>query len=163
MTPLTEAELRASLVNCTRGEANRMSPPSDLGELDWPALDFLGWRDRKLPGRGYLVRQTPSGVTGLMLRAADGRMSARRSAMCALCRAVDKADRITLFTTRRRGAAGRNGDTVGTYVCVGLDCSAQLRASSRPAGRTMADAHKSVDEQALEMLARLDAFIASID
>ena len=162
MTPLTEPELRACLVNATRGEASRMSVPLDLDDVDWSRLDFLGWRDRKIPTRGYIIRQTADAVTGLMLRAAEARMSPRRSAMCLLCRAVDKANRISLFTTRKTGAAGRNGDTVGTYICAGLDCSSQLRAPSRSAGRMMADAHKSVDQQALDMLQRLDAFIASI-
>jgi hypothetical protein len=66
-----------------------------------------------------------------MLRAAEARMSPRRSAMCLLCRAVDKADRISLFTIRKAGAAGRNGDTIGTYICAGLDCSA---AREHPSG-----------------------------
>lgn len=163
MRPVAEAELRAAMINCTRSEAARMTFPLDLRVTDWTRLDFLGWRDRKNPQRGYLVRQTDTELIGLTLRAPEATMSARKTAMCLLCRAVDTADAISLFTTRKTGPAGRNGDTVGTYICAGLDCLRQLRQStSRRPGRTMADGHKSVDEQAVDLLHRLDAFIAAV-
>jgi hypothetical protein len=120
---LTEAAIRRSMVNCSRSETAALTLPRDLDEFDWPSLDVLGWRDPKAELRGYLVHEQDDGVVGVALRAADTRMSGRRSAMCLLCHEVQSAAAISLFTARRVGAAGRNGNTVGTYVCADLDCA----------------------------------------
>ncbi len=45
MKPLTEQEIRAAFVNCTKGEAKRLSVPRDLADRPWDDLDYLGWRD----------------------------------------------------------------------------------------------------------------------
>jgi len=87
----------------------------------------LGWRDAKAELRGYLVLEAEDGVVGIALRAADTKMSARRSAMCLLCHEVQSAATVSLFTARRVGAAGRNGNTVGTYICADLGCSHRAR------------------------------------
>ena len=50
-------------------------------------------------------------------------MSGRRSAMCLLCHEVRSVGAVSLFTARRGGEAGRNGNTVGTDVCADLDCA----------------------------------------
>jgi hypothetical protein len=120
---LTEAAIRRSMVNCSRSEAAALTPPRDLAELDWRTLDVLGWRDPKAELRGYLVHEQADGVVGVALRAADTRMSSRRSAMCLLCHEVQSAAAVSLFTARRVGVAGRNGNTVGTYICADLDCA----------------------------------------
>jgi hypothetical protein len=124
---LTEAAIRRSIVNCSRSEAAALTPPRDLAELDWAQLDVLGWRDAKAELRGYLVLEAEDGVVGIALRAADTKMSARRSAMCLLCHEVQSAATVSLFTARRVGAAGRNGNTVGTYICADLACSHRAR------------------------------------
>ncbi|MFF2198578.1 FBP domain-containing protein, partial [Streptomyces sp. NPDC058157] len=45
MKPLTEQEIRAAFVNCTKGEAKRLTVPHDLADRPWEHLDYLGWRD----------------------------------------------------------------------------------------------------------------------
>ena len=90
-------------------------------------------------------------------------MSGSRKAMCAICRAVDSASSIALFSARRTGPAGRKGDSVGTYICAGLDCSFQLRVAPPKAGRTLLGDHApDPDEVATEMLERVDAFVAAV-
>jgi len=42
--PLTEQEIRAAFVNCSKGEAKRLHVPRDLAAQPWDDLDFLGWR-----------------------------------------------------------------------------------------------------------------------
>ena len=123
MHALTESAIRRSLVNCSRSEAAAMVPPRDLADLDWPSLDVLGWRDPRAELRGYLVHEQEDGVVGIALRAADTKMSSRRGAMCMLCHEVQSAAAVSLFTARRVGEAGRNGNTVGTYMCADLDCA----------------------------------------
>jgi hypothetical protein len=51
MDPLGETQIRSSFVNCSKGEAKRISLPRELGELPWGDLDFLGWRDAGAPDR----------------------------------------------------------------------------------------------------------------
>ena len=127
MRALTEAAIRRSLVNCSRSEAAAMTPPRDLEELDWSTLDVLGWRDGRAELRGYLVHEDDGAVIGIALRAADTRMSGRRSAMCLLCHSVQSAADVSLFTARRVGEAGRRGNTVGTYICADLACASRVR------------------------------------
>lgn len=59
-------------------------------------------------------------------------MSARTTAMCLLCQTAQSADAVSLFTARRTGAAGRNGNTVGTYMCADLGCAERVRTEIPP-------------------------------
>jgi hypothetical protein len=160
---LTEAAIRRSLVNCSRSEAAALTPPRDLEELDWPSLDVLGWRDPKAELRGYLVHEHADGVLGVALRAADTKMSSRRSAMCLLCRTVQSADAISLFTARRVGEAGRNGNTVGTYICADLRCADRVQAVPQAAQHLDEELQAlAVAERAEGLRQRLQAFTADV-
>ena len=57
MKPLTEQDIRTSFINCSKGEAKRISLPRDLDRRPWDDLDFLGWRDPGAPDRSYLVTE----------------------------------------------------------------------------------------------------------
>ena len=129
MTPLTEQQLRASLVNATRSERQRMIVP-DLDAVDWDRLDYLGWRDRKQPLAAYVVMPLDDAPdaepVGVLLRATE-RTGPRRAAMCAWCEDVVATRDVQLFVARRGGAAGRKGDTVGTLICGDFRCSRNVR------------------------------------
>ncbi|WP_222194581.1 FBP domain-containing protein [Modestobacter italicus] len=163
MHALTEAAIRRSLVNCSRSEAAALALPRDFAELDWASLDVLGWRDPKAELRGYLVHEQDGEPIGIALRAADTKMSSRRSAMCLLCHSVQSADAISLFTARRVGEAGRNGNTVGTYVCADLDCASRVRVVP-PSAQHLDDELQAlaVEEQAAGLRQRLRAFTADV-
>ena len=163
MLALTEAAIRRSMVNCSRSEAAALTPPRDLAELDWDALEVLGWRDPKAELRGYLVHEQPDGVVGLALRAADSRMSSRRSAMCLLCHEVQRAAAVSLFTARRVGEAGRNGNTVGTYICADLECGHRAREVP-PTARHLDEELQAVAvaERVEGLRQRLRAFTADV-
>lgn len=132
MTPMTEAEVRRSFVNCSRSEAAGLTLPKGFDALDWDELELLGWRDAKAPLRGYLVLEREGRPVGIAVRAADSRMSSRTAAMCLLCQTAQTGDAVSLFTARRTGAAGRNGDTVGTYICADLACAHRARTEIPP-------------------------------
>ncbi|MFQ1002118.1 FBP domain-containing protein [Modestobacter sp. SSW1-42] len=102
-------------------------------------------------------------VVGLAVRAADSRMSSRRGAMCLLCHTVQPADRISLFTARRVGEAGRNGNTVGTYVCADLDCAHRVLAVP-PSALSLPEELQllAVAEQAEGLRRRLRGFAADV-
>jgi FBP C-terminal treble-clef zinc-finger len=158
---LTERQVRRSFVNCSRGEADGLTLPRDFAALDWADLALLGWRDPKAPLRGYLVLETDGGPVGLSVRAADTRMSVRTAAMCQLCETPRTGDAVSLFTARRAGEAGRNGNTVGVYICADLACSARVRTDI-PAWLRERDPDEVVAERAAELRTRALGFLDSV-
>ncbi len=161
MDPMTDQQVRRSLVNCTRGEAGSATLPRDLGSLPWDELEVLGWRDAKAPLRGYLVVQREGRPVGIALRAAPSRMSARRSVTCLLCQSTQSGDAVSLFTARRAGEAGRNGDTVGTYVCADLGCAARARTEIPPWLRDR-DPLLVAEERVAELRERVTTFVDAV-
>lgn len=126
MNPLTEKQIRASFVNASRREVAQAVLP-DLAELPWDTLDYLGWRDRRSPLAAYVVLELDGAPAGILLRASAAPASGRRrTAMCAWCRDLASVE-ATLYVTRRGGAAGRAGNTIGTLICENFTCSANVR------------------------------------
>jgi hypothetical protein len=158
---LTEQQLRRSFVNCSRGEAQGLALPRDFAALDWDGLDLLGWRDPKAPLRGYLVVEDGDELVGIAVRAADTRMSSRTAAMCLLCQTAQTGDAVSLFTARRVGGAGRNGNTVGTYICADLGCSERVRTEIPPWLQER-DPGEVVAERAAELRERVHGFVEAV-
>jgi hypothetical protein len=162
MEPVTEREIRASFVNCTKGEAKRLSVPGDLSERPWSDLDFLGWRDPSSPQRAYLVATTGDGLVGVALRLASGTAGQPRRTMCSLCLTTHQGDGVTLMTARKAGRDGQQGNSVGLYLCSDLACSLYLRGKkdAGPGGRL----HESLttDEKAARTTTKLAAFLARV-
>jgi len=125
--PLTENEIRASFVNTTRREAKQASLPPGLESLGhhWEELDVLGWVDRSNPQRAYAVVPIDDEPVGLLLRASERTRKART--MCAWCEDAFATSDVTLFVARRAGAAGREGNSLGTLVHADFSCSAHVR------------------------------------
>lgn len=132
MEPLTGDEIRASFVNCSRGEAARLPLPKGLATTRWESLDFLGWGDPGSPGAAYLVAPWREDRVGLVLRLGTGAGRAGRKNMCDLCLTTHSATDVALMVARRPGAAGRGGNTVGAYLCTDLACSLYARHLRRP-------------------------------
>lgn len=127
MRKLTESELRAALVNASVRERKALHPPVGLDIIDWDRLDYLGWRDPKMPGVGYLVVSGPDvgDAIGIMLRATSS--PPRIRPQCALCEDISLPNEVVMFSARRAGTAGRRGDTIGTLICAAFECSANVR------------------------------------
>jgi len=158
---LTEQQVRRSFVNCSQGEAKGLALPRDFADLDWASLELLGWRDPKAPLRGYLVVDTGERPVGIAVRAADTRMSVRTAAMCLLCQTTQSGDAVSLFTAKRTGAGGRNGNTVGTYMCADLGCADRVRTEIPPwlQDRNPAEV---VAERAVELRERVRGFVGAV-
>ena len=161
MRQLTESDLRPSIVNGSRSQVAAMTAPADLAQRDWPELDYLGWRDPKAPLRGYLVCESDDDLAGLILRAAESSSSRGKSAMCELCRAPLSGDQVTLFVARRAGQAGRDLNTVGTYICADLGCSARVRVLA-PATALRPDPEEARDQAIEGLRSRLAGFLAAV-
>lgn len=124
MRTIDPARLRASFVNVSKREREAIPLP-DLDAVDWQALDYLGWRDRKSPALGFVVVELDDQLVGVALRQAEA--PTRTRPQCAWCEDVQLPNEVVFFSARRAGAAGRKGDTVGTLVCSGFECSANVR------------------------------------
>ena len=160
MQPLTESDIRASLVNATSGDAARMTIPG-LHETVWEDREYLGWRDPRAMQRGYIVHWRDGQPIGIALRAAETRMSRGISAMCSLCRTPQPADQVSLFTAPRAGEAGRNGNTVGTYICADLGCARRVRTDI-PQWLRERDPDEVVAVRTEELRRRVQGFLDSV-
>ncbi|GAA1516485.1 hypothetical protein BJ978_000620 [Agromyces terreus] len=125
MLPLDDKLIRASFINATQRERASVTLPAGFAELDWDQLDFLGWRDPKLPKVGYLVVEQDGALAGVILREADGRIRTRPQ--CSWCEDVTLPNDVVFYTAKRAGASGRNGNTVGTLACANFECSRNVR------------------------------------
>jgi hypothetical protein len=81
--------------------------------------------------------------------------------MCLLCQTAQAGDAVSLFTARRNGEAGRNGNTVGTYICADLGCSRRVREEIPPWLQDR-DPDEVVAERAAELRERVAGFLASV-
>jgi hypothetical protein len=160
MEPLTEQQIRASFVNCSKGEASRIKMP-DLTAVPWRDLDFLGWSDPAAPQRALIVTAE---LEGIVLRRPDSRRtSAMRSSMCRVCYTGHTADGVTLFVAPLAGPAGRNGNTVGEYLCSDLACSLYLRGKRQPRGRLVRQEETlTLDERVDRAMTNLNGFVKRV-
>jgi hypothetical protein len=164
MRPITEDDIRRSFVNCSKGEAQRLAVPRDLGEQPWGDLDFLGWRDPGAPDCGYLVTERDDGgLVGLTLRAApkSARGFTTRS-MCSLCLTTHTSGGVSLMTARRAGEAGRHGNTVGQYLCNDLACSLYVRGRKKSIVGAEIEETITVDEKVARARHNLATFIGAV-
>ena len=164
MDALTEAEVRGSFVNCTKGEAERINLPGPLDEIFWEQLDFLGWRDPKAELRAYLVVPRRTGPIGIVLRRPQqrGGRSLMRSSMCSICLTVHAASGVTHFVAAKAGAAGRAGNSVGNYICADLQCSRYVRGVLRSEAATTMEESLDPAEKILRLRSKLEGFTRSV-
>ncbi|MEO3812238.1 FBP domain-containing protein [Sphaerisporangium sp. B11E5] len=163
MRPLTEHDIRTSFVNCSKGEAKRLGLPRDLADHPWGDLDFLGWRDPGAPERAYLVADRDGLLVGVALRVTSGasRNFTARS-MCSVCLTTHTSGGVALMTARRTGEAGRQGNTVGQYLCVDLACSLYTRGKREAAGGGVVDESLTVEEKVARTQSHLHAFLDKV-
>ena len=125
MFSLNDTTIRDSFVNASRKELSDLTLPAGFAEIDWAKLDYVGWNDPKRPRRAYVVVPVGDVAVGVLLRRAETKPASR--AQCSWCQDVRLPNDVVFFSARRAGAAGRNGDTVGTLVCAEFECSRNVR------------------------------------
>ncbi|WP_327237919.1 FBP domain-containing protein [Streptomyces sp. NBC_01317] len=164
MEPLSENQIRSSFVNSTKGEAARLRLPLDFAELPWDDLDFLGWVDPGAPLRAHLVLPGARGPLGISLRVPSvNRTSVVKSSLCQICLTGHASSGVALLVAPLAGAQGRQGNTVGTYICADLACPLYVRGKRQPrlrAGRY--EESLTLDERLARMSGNLDAFAARV-
>lgn len=155
MKPLTDNEIRTALVNCSRREAKQASIPGSLETLPWEQLDYFGWVDRSNPQRAYAVVPVDDEAVAFVLRASERTRKAR--AMCAWCEDAFATADVRLWVARRAGAAGREGNSLGTLVHADFSCSQHVRRPPNAMEGGL-DAGSLVDRRVEELRARSSAF-----
>jgi hypothetical protein len=159
MRPLTERDIRTSFVNCSKGEASRLPMPRDLAEKPWDDLDFLGWRDHGAPDRSYLVIERGDRLAGVTLRFPSSQRGFLHRSMCSLCLTVHPGNGVSLMTARKAGTAGREGNSVGMYMCTDLACSLYVRGKKVPESGGRFQESLTTQEQIDRTVANLTAFL----
>ncbi|WP_328877525.1 FBP domain-containing protein [Streptomyces sp. NBC_00299] len=159
MKPLAEQDIRNSFINCSKGEAKRVSLPRDLGERPWDDLDFLGWRDPGAPDRSYLVVEREGRSVGVTFRFPTSRRGFLHRSMCSLCLTTHPGGGVSLMTARKAGPAGREGNSLGVYMCTDLACSLYVRGKKVPDSGARFEESLTVEEQIARTTGNLAAFI----
>jgi FBP C-terminal treble-clef zinc-finger len=165
MRAITERDLRSCFVNCSKGDAARLGLPRDFAQSPWDDLDFLGWRDPRAPGRAYLVAETGDRLTGIALRLASAPGRARgfnSTSLCSFCQTAHTGGGVALMSARRGGEAGKQGNTVGQYLCADLACSLYVRGKKQT---LLGDGHETgvpLETKLARIRANLDVFVASV-
>ena len=161
MEPLTEQEIRAAFVNCTKGEAQRLSVPRDLAERPWGDLDFLGWRDPQAPDRAYLVTELDGRPTALALRSSAPAFGQTRRSLCSMC-LTSHTGGVSLMVAPKAGKAGKQGNSVGAYICGDLCCSLYVRGRKDAGPGARLHETITLEEKIRRTVGNVASFIAKV-
>lgn len=161
MQALVESDVRSSLGNASEAELAQLSLPVRFFVTEWAHLDAFAWRDPRIASRGYLVTELDGSTTGIVLHASERPGSRHRAAICNLCHTHQPGDQVVLFSARRAGAAGRRGDSLGTYICSDLACQETVRLG-RPAAPSEVQPSVSELERIEGLARRTRAFVADV-
>ncbi|GAA2375646.1 MULTISPECIES: FBP domain-containing protein [Gordonia] len=159
MKQYTQQQILDSFRGATRSEIKKVTFPLDFDDVDFSRLEYYGWRDRKMPRRAYIAVEHDGRLVSLILNRAEATPS--RRTMCTWCRDVDLSEEVVLYTTRRTGAQGRRGDTIGTLVCSGFHCSKHARKLP-PAYHKATDLDAIRAEQVAGLRNRVGSFVAEV-
>lgn len=159
MRPLTEAQVRAAILNADADEIAQIGMPHDFILTDWDYLDFLAWRDPVSNRRGVVIVEHEGHPAGILLRSTDP--SRARSGMCNICHTLQPGNQVALFTARRGGAKGARGDSAGTYICADLSCHENVRLA-HPLAPNEVRAPGQADMRLDGTRSRMEAFVTRV-
>ena len=159
--PLTEQEIRTAFVNCTKGEAKRLSVPRDLADRPWEDLDYLGWRDPQALARAYLVTELDGRPRALALRCPSPGPGQLRRGMCSMCLTTHTGG-VSLMVAAKAGKAGQQGNSVGAYICDDLACSLYVRGRKDVGAGGRLVESLTLEEKIQRTVANVAAFVAKV-
>ncbi|WP_420175370.1 FBP domain-containing protein [Luteococcus sp. OSA5] len=160
MQPLSQDQIRASFVNCTKGEAKRMNLPNSLESADWANLDFLGWRDPRSSAVGGIALWRGEEPIAIALKATE-RLASNKQGMCSLCHTFHPSADVAMMGAKRAGTRGREGNTVGAAMCADLACSLYARKLKQPR-RVQPQETLELDARIWRLQGNLERFVARV-
>ncbi|TWS22620.1 FBP domain-containing protein [Tsukamurella sputi] len=159
MDPVSQQQIIDAFRGATKSEVKRVTFPADFDDIDFGKLEFLGWRDKKIPRRAYVAVPTDGGLVTILLTQAEAKPKAK--AMCTWCRDVNISSQAVLYTVRRGGSAGRKGDTIGVLVCEDFSCAANARKLP-PAFHKGTDTDQIREQNLADLRRRVNGFVAEV-
>ena len=159
MDPVSQQQIIDAFRGATKSEVKRVTFPADFDDIDFGKLEFLGWRDKKIPRRAYVSVPTDGGLVTILLTQAEAKPKAK--AMCTWCRDVNITSQAVLYTVRRGGPAGRKGDTIGVLVCEDFSCAANARKLP-PAFHKGTDTEQIREQNLADLRRRVNGFVAEV-
>lgn len=159
MQPLTVDQIRASFVNCTKGEAKRFSIPS-VDDVPWDDLDYFGWRDPQSTVAGAMTLWRFDEPVSIMLRATL-RTASMKQGMCSLCHTFHPSSDVAFMGAKRAGSRGRDGNTVAAAMCADLACSLYAR-KLRSSRRVQPQETLPLEGRIERLQVNLDKFVARV-
>lgn len=159
MDPVSQQQIIDAFRGATKSEVKRVTFPADFDDIDFGKLEFLGWRDKKIPRRAYVAVPTDGGLVAILLTQAEAKPKAK--AMCTWCRDVNISSQAVLYTVRRGGSAGRKGDTIGVLVCEDFSCAANARKLP-PAFHKGTDTDQIREQNLADLRRRVNGFVAEV-
>ena len=161
MQPLVEKRRPLVFGNANAAELAQLALPVRFFVTEWAHLDAFGWRDPRIPSRGYLVTELEGGRSASCSGrpTAPARTIARRSATSAT-----RISPATRWSCSRRGARARRANAATASAptsAADLACQETVRLG-RPAAPS--EVLPSVHElERIEGLARRTrAFVADV-
>jgi hypothetical protein len=77
--------------------------------------------------------------------------------MCSFCHSSQPATQVRMFSAPRAGEAGRNGNTIGSYICDDLACSLLIRITPQHV-----QSSERLAERGAALLTRVQNFTATV-
>jgi hypothetical protein len=157
----TEASLRKSFLNCSKGAASRITIPASVLDADWERQFFLAWSDPKSPQNAYLVAETETGLQGIVMekRPTLGSGGAR---MCQLCLSLHSSTGVSMVSIPTTKSTKDNYGSIGGYICTDLDCVEYTLGTKKPDGVRQMEETMSLDERIQRALTNAQRLIASV-
>lgn len=95
----------------------------------------------------------------MTLRFPASRRGFLHRSMCSVCLTTHPGGGVSLMTARKAGTAGREGNSVGVYMCTDLACSLYVRGKKLPESGSRLEESLTLDEQIARSTGNLMAFI----
>ena len=111
--------------------------------------------------RGYIVHWVDDRPVGFMVRAASSTLRPGIGAMCSFCHTPQPSTQVLMFSAPKGGAAGRDGNTIGTYLCADLACSMMIRMLPATSELTLSRS-EVVARRSAGLTERLQRFTANL-
>ena len=77
--------------------------------------------------RQWIVTEHDGRTAGITLRFPSQQRGFLHRSMCSLCLTTHPGSGVSLMTARKTGQSGREGNSVGLYMCTDLACSLYVR------------------------------------
>lgn len=160
MKPLTEQEIRAAFVNCTKGEAKRLSVPRDLadhpgttwttsaGEIPSPRTRLPRPRTERPPEGPGPAQPQPHLLADPAQHVLDVPDHPHR--------------RRLLMVAPKAGKAGQQGNSVGAYICSDLSCSLYVRGKKDAGAGARLHESLTLEEKIQRTVTNLTAFLTKV-